>query len=167
MFLQEIAMDTTNVGRPATAGEFTARESQWFDAVKQLMENTVRTGFGFKTALRELSRSLRLVRANSYDMEAAPLEVVPNPSPQPQSDEERKPLRESEIEFFRDALGLIDFATRNGLTFSNVAGVLNHDVNPIFGHYGASLENAAADFFTPGVSGWAEKNREVFGASEE
>jgi hypothetical protein len=78
------------------------------------------------------------------------------------------PMNPQEIEFLRDIQGLIDFAIRNGLSFSLVLTALSHDVNNLIRYYGMSIEKASADGgFTPMVTGYATADPNSVGETEE
>ena len=61
---------------------------------------------------------------------------------------------------------MIDYSIRNDLSFRLVVSTLGHDVNGI-AHYGFNLDEAAADFFLPKVTGFAGNDADSVGEPEE
>jgi hypothetical protein len=61
------------------------------------------------------------------------------------------PMSDDEREFLKDVKGFVDYALRNGLSFSVVLSVLGHDFNGIIFHGG--LAEAKERSFLPKVTG--------------
>src|SRR5215472_9400256 len=76
------------------------------------------------------------------------------------------PMTEKEIAFLRDVQGFIEFAIRNGLSFSIGAGGLIHDLNEL-ARDGFDYEQALKRGFRPKVSGYSKLSAEEFGQDEE
>lgn len=71
-----------------------------------------------------------------------------------------------ELAFISDLDGFMDFALRNGLTFFTVLSVLLHDLTEIAANE-FQLQKATAQGFRPKVDGWAKRNAEPVGESDE
>jgi hypothetical protein len=76
------------------------------------------------------------------------------------------PMTDAEIEFLRDVQGFIEFAIRNGLTFTTVMSGLLHDVNEV-ARTGLDYEKARSHGFVPKVTGFSNVSSKDFGEGEE
>lgn len=75
-------------------------------------------------------------------------------------------ISDDEAQFLEDVKGLIDYATRNGISFAFVLGTLAHDVNGIL-QQGFSLSDAKKAGLLPKVTGYRELNAEEVGDPAE
>ena len=76
------------------------------------------------------------------------------------------PMTEKEINFLQDVAGLINFSTRNGLSFSVVVSLLLGDLNEV-ARNGFDFEKTLASGFLPRVTGYSELTSDSFGDSPE
>jgi hypothetical protein len=76
------------------------------------------------------------------------------------------PMSDDEVELLRDFQGLIDFAIRNGLSFTLVLSILSHDIQGI-AQGGWSLEAAKKSAFSPKAAGWSKINADDVGEPDE
>ena len=76
------------------------------------------------------------------------------------------PMSEPEIAFCRDVQGFIEFAIRNGLSFSMIVSNVGHDLNNL-AREGFDLSAAKATGFLPKVTGYSKITAEDFAQSEE
>lgn len=75
-------------------------------------------------------------------------------------------LTEREHAFLQDVQAFIEFATRNGLSFSRIVGNLSHDISEI-ARCGGDLDAAKRTGFLPKVTGYAKINTQDVGQTEE
>jgi hypothetical protein len=76
------------------------------------------------------------------------------------------PMSKEEIEYLRDTQAFIEFAIRNGLSFSLAVVNVGHDINGLQ-RYGFDLKAANADGFLPKVTGYSQIDADSVGQTEE
>ncbi len=147
-------------------GEMSAGELQFFRHVRGLIRATIDGRALFAAAMTTLQMDFREIRKNEFDVDAAlaagwePAAAQTQPASSP-----RLQPSDAERTFLEDMDGLLDFATRNGLTFFWVLRAVMHDVTALAG-YEWRMDKAADDFFSPTVTGWANRNSEPFGEAD-
>ena len=150
------------------AGEMTVSEQNFCLRLRTLFQNAIDGSVGFRTALQEASFWFSILQSNGYKADAM-ADPAPWPRSNPQHEIEQDVVPTSEVErlFLEDAIGLIDFALRNGLNFFRVIGAVIHDVCNLVSRYDMNLESAYAAHFGPKVAGWATRNASPVGESNE
>jgi hypothetical protein len=121
----------------------------------------------FSEFVRRLWFDFRVLRIHRYDLDAALRSgasfTLTAPSP---ADKPTASVTSPEEQFLKDVEGLTQFATRNGIDFTNVLSILAHDVNNI--HVArCDLSRLEAEDFRLKVMGWAKRNREPVGEPVE
>ena len=138
----------------------------------QRLQAALNGQMSFSDAMSDLWRELRILRAADYELTNAsemtslnaPIENVTGSSSGSQVAIE---LTSSERAFLEDAEGLIDWVTRNGVSFSVVLQILGHDLSELE-RDGFSLETAVSTRFVhPKVTGWARRNTDPVGEADE
>jgi hypothetical protein len=76
------------------------------------------------------------------------------------------PMTPKEVIFLQDVEGLINFSTRNGLSFSVVVALLLGDLNEV-ARNGFDFEKTLASGFLPRVTGYRNLTSDSFGDSPE
>ena len=156
------------------AGDLSEEEKLVCTRFRDFLRAALSGQIGFRDALKGLLTDLDVLRAFHYDVDKAIASGKFHLATTiPEAMSRRKvltptPLSGVERTFLEDAEGLIDWVTRNGVSFSVLLGILGHDVG----------ELAVDDFqlektlgpgrgVLPKVTGWARQNSEPVGEADE
>lgn len=148
------------------SGVLSEGEQLFLRQIRELLDATISGRFPFFAAMENLLLDLREIRKHGFDVDATLGSEFQFVSGRAASASVRARLLDSEKAFLRDMDSLVDYAVRNGITFLTLIRPMLHDVSELKG-YDWSLEKAAADSFLPAVTGWAERNLQPAGQSEE
>lgn len=169
-------MSSTNVTgvHQAFAGQMTEAELRYCRALQQLIVGALESRASFSSVVCSLWEDLRELRRYDFDVNAAfaagfkPAVAGSAPtSPSAGVEPSQSPPSKSETEFLKDVHGMIEFASRNGLNFFAVLSILAHDVGEL-GRHGGSIDRARSESFVQfKATGWARRNAEPVGESEE
>ncbi len=150
-------------------GQMSAGELQFLRQVRGLLQATLEGRIPFPAALENLLKDFREIRKADFDADAALATgwtpTVASLAQLQSAGASRAALSTADHAFLQDMDGFLDYAMRNGITFLWVLTGVMHDVSEI-GHYSWSVDVAASDHFSPKVTGWAERNKAVYGDSE-
>jgi hypothetical protein len=163
-------MSTTYSGQSNQhlAGTMSAGETRLCHTSLDLFNAILDSRVRFPVGLSALLRDLRRLRQYDFDPDAAFADgfVAMSESVADSNPKAQAIPSSSEQALLRDAIGLIDFATRNGMAFTHVLAVLAHDLGELE-RYQWNLNAAEADQFVPKISGWAAKNTAPVGEAPE
>ena len=156
------------------AGDLSEGERQVCASFRDLLHAAVSGQIGFRDAISGLWSGLAAVREFHYDVEKAIASGTFDPTVRRKVTTLREgafaptPLTGAERTFLEDADGLIDWSTRNGVSFSVVLQILGHDVSELARddfHLEKTLGPGRC--VTPKVTGWANRNAEPVGEADE
>src|SRR5271165_5787594 len=108
------------------AGHLSEGEQQVYTCFRDLLRAALSGQVGFSDVLNELQKGLSELRGFHYDVEAAVAsgDFVPAMRNRAEALRDKKtataPLSSAERTFLEDADGLVDWATRNGVSFTVV-----------------------------------------------
>ncbi len=154
------------------AGNMSEVEQRICDYFLHFIQAALDGQINFRDAMSHLWEELRTLRAVDYDLESAVvlkrLGSSEFASPVASNQNHVSPeLSLEERAFLEDAEGLIDWVTRNGVSFSVVLQILGHDLSELE-RDGFSLETTVVKRCVhPKVSGWASRNAEPVGEADE
>jgi hypothetical protein len=155
------------------AGDLSMGERQVCTAFQRLLRAALSGQIGFKDALFGLRAGLCMLREFHYDVEAAAASGSFDPVgkwAEASHDKARSfaPLSALEKAFFEDAEGLIEWATRNGVSFSVVLQIFGHDVSELArDDFQIETTLGPGRFVALKVTGWARRNSDPVGEADE
>jgi hypothetical protein len=147
------------------AGEFSEAEKRLCARIVESIEATLDGHWSFEIEMVFLWADLEGLRRFGFDADAVEAAGGLPLNPKPKAQAEHASLNPLERAFLEDAKGLIDWATRNGVSFSVVLQVLGHDIGEIARHDFSLEKTITEGFVDPKVSGWAKRNSELIGES--
>jgi len=123
--------------RELLAGEFVPEEERLLQTIRDLFGAVVEHRLSFHAVVRQVRDQLVPLKRSRLTLEAlerfdarALREKVEEESARAAADGGLKFTR-AEEEFSRDVIGIIDFATRNGLSLSVITSLIVHDLREI------------------------------------
>jgi hypothetical protein len=154
----------------STVGSMSLAESTFCREMREVFQATLDGRMPFITMATSLWAAFRTIWQNEGDLDTAlarGFKPFSHAISATKVIDPKGTLSPSERSFVADADGFVDFALRNGLTFTTVASVLAHDLSEIAAHK-FNLDSAIAESCVlPKVTGWAERNKESAGEAEE
>jgi hypothetical protein len=160
----------TTTSRDIPGGPMSSGEIQFCQQIRAATRAALDGRVPFFVAVTRVRVDLNKLSKSGFDLDAAVAggfqASVADPVPSPGNVTRPIPLSPAERDFLNDLDGFLDFALRNGLSFTSVLTVLAHDFAEIAAHE-LSVDKAIADGFRPKVDGWAKRNAEPVGEVEE
>ena len=142
-------------------GQMTEGEFNCCLAIRRLLADTLASRRTFAEAMGSLSSGVQMIAEHKLEVEAAWADgleaVLASPSRDTDNEQSRAPSQKEAV-FLRDLDGLIDYATRNDLSFQLVLRVVANDVEALRSN-SWSLEAALSRCILPQSTGWAELNQ--------
>jgi len=148
-------------------GQMSEGEVEFCRQVRNRLHEVLEGRHDFHSAVVDLLRDLQKIRGTHEDLlecdvDAASKSGFAVGSIRSPGGPSSPPLSKAEREFVEDMDGLLDYATRNGVNFWPVFGMIWHDISELQAN-GFRLEGAP---FRPQVSGYAKRNTAMVGDVE-
>lgn len=153
-------------------GNLSEGEQQVCVRFRDLIHAGLSGHISFEHVLIGFWNDLSVLREFNYDVDSAIASGKFDPAAQKQAvmDKVRDHAQISgaEVTFLEDSDGLIDWVTRNGVSFSVVLGILGHDVSELArDEFDLEVTTGPKRCVFPKVTGWAKRNAEPVGEADE
>ena len=149
------------------AGEMSVAEARLAEDLRHSFRRTLAGEQSFRSESISLSLMVDALRRFQYDVDIAVASGKFGPTVDlPAVPGTPTPLSADEEQFLRDADGLVDWVTRNHVSFHTILSILGHDLGELSRH-DFDLVRTLANGVRPRVSGWAERNAYPVGESED